>query len=299
MLRAKSKNRPQMTMGFDRGVTLLLDKITADVSSQLDAQARLGVKITRQKEVPRTGPANRGVWFQIRNVTAVFADLKRSTELNANAGAQQAAVAYTYFIRAMTIILDRFEADYIDVQGDGIFGLFSGPNSHFNAAACAITMRTQVEREVDARFRKATSGKRKLRVGIGMDRGTLLVRRLGLRGSKMNEVWAGTPVNMAAKLSSVAGPNQVVMSERLFSEYEKGSKLRQRALMWSCGCKGRARGRGLDLPISDAEFLWQRASAPGNLGLDFNHLHRLRKPWCPTHGPGFCEALVTGKRSKG
>ena len=137
----------------------------------------------------------------------------------------------------MTIILDRFEADYIDVQGDGIFGLFSGPNSHFNAAACAITMRTQVEREVDARFRKATSGNRKLRVGIGMDRGTLLVRRLGLRGSKMNEVWAGTPVNMAAKLSSIAGPNQVVMSERLFSEYEKGSKLRQRALMWSCGCK--------------------------------------------------------------
>ena len=269
------------------------------MSSQLDAQAKLGVKIARQAEVPETGPANRGVWFQIRNVTAVFADLKRSTELNANVGAQQAAVAYTYFIRAMTVILDRFEAGYIDVQGDGIFGLFSGPNSHFNAAACAITMRTQVEREVDARFRKTTSGNRKLKVGIGMDRGTLLVRRLGLRGSKMNEVWAGTPVNMAAKLSSAAGPNQVVVSERLFSEYEKGSKLRQRALMWSCGCKGRTRGPGLDLPTSDAELLWQRAPAPGNLGLDFNHLHRLRRPWCPAHGPGFCEALVTGKRSKG
>ena len=161
-------------------MTLLLDKIAADVSSQLDAQAKLGVKITRQTEVPGTGPANRGVWFQIRNVTAVFADMKRSTELNANAGAQQAAVAYTYFIRAMTVILDRFGAGYIDVQGDGIFGLFGGPNSHFNAAACAITMRTQVEREVDARFRKATSGNRKLRAGIGMDRGTLLVRRLGL-----------------------------------------------------------------------------------------------------------------------
>ena len=115
----------------------------------------------------------------------------------------------------------------------------------------------------------------------------------------MNEVWAGTPVNMAAKLSSAAGPNQVVVSERLFSEYKKGSRLRQRALMWSCGCKGRTRGRGLDLPASDAELLWQRASAPGNLGLDFNHLHRLRKPWCPAHGPEFCEALVTGKRRKG
>ena len=275
----------------------MLDRILADVSSQLDAQAKLGVKINRQTEVPETGPTNRGVWYQIRNVTAVFADLKRSTELNANEGARHAAVAYTYFIRAMAVILNRFEAGYVDVQGDGIFGLFSGPNSHFRAVACAITMRTQVEREVNARFQKSTSSNWRLAVGIGMDRGTLLVRRLGLRGSKTNEVWAGTPVNMAAKLSSVAGPNQVVMSERLLLECDKGSKLRRRALMWSCGCKGSARGRGLDTLTDNAERLWQRVSAPATLGLDFQHMHRLRKPWCRIHGSQFCEVLVSGKRA--
>ena len=43
-----------------------------------------------------------------------------------------------------------------------------------------------------------------------------LVRRLGLRGTKQNEVWAGKPVNMASKLSSLAGPNEVVASARVF-----------------------------------------------------------------------------------
>jgi hypothetical protein len=41
--------------------------------------------------------------------------------------------------------------------------------------------------------------KHALKTGIGMDYGTLLVRRLGLRGTRQNEVWAGKPANMAAK----------------------------------------------------------------------------------------------------
>ena len=118
---------------------LLLDEVVADVSSQLDAQAQLGVQIRRVDEVPEVGPTNGGLWYQVPAVTAVFADLKGSTDLNANDGPQAAAYAYTYFIRAMAVIMDRFSAGYVDIQGDGIFGLFSGPASEFQAMACAIT----------------------------------------------------------------------------------------------------------------------------------------------------------------
>ena len=141
--------------------SLILDEIVADVTSQLDAQARLGVQIKQKQDVPETGPTNRGLWFRIPNVTAVFADLKRSTELNANDGAQAAAYAYIYFIRAMAVIMERFSARYVDIQGDGIFGLFSGPSSHFYAAACVITMKTQMEKEIAVRFRKDTSTRRR------------------------------------------------------------------------------------------------------------------------------------------
>ena len=276
---------------------MILDEIVAAVSSQLDTQAGLGVQIRKEQDVPDTGPANRGLWLQIPNVTAVFADLKGSTELNANDGAQVAAYAYTYFIRAMAVILERFSGRYVDVQGDGIFGLFSGSNSHFYAAACAITMKTQMEKEIAVRFRRDTSTRRRLAAGIGIDRGTLLVRRLGLRGTRMNEVWAGTPVNVAAKLSSVAGRNRVVMSERAFDAYARGPRLRRRALLRSCGCDGSVQGRGLDLPLGEAKNLWKKERSPGRMGLDFDSIHRLSKSWCPTHGPEFCEAMVTGKRA--
>ena len=278
------------------GRTLKLDDVEAEVASQLETQSDLGVQITRYNDVPETGPVNKGVWYQIPDVTVVFADLKRSTELSAVTRANTAAYAYTYFIRAMTVILGRFGAKYIDIQGDGIFGLFSGQNSTFFSAACAITMKTQVQREVAPRFARDTSTDWKLTAGIGIDHGTLLVRRLGLRRTKQNEVWAGKPVNMAAKLSSVAGPDQMAVADRVFRQYEAASRLRRRALIWSCGCDGYVQGDGLDVPSGETPNLWVKKLTPVDLGLDFEHHYKLSSEWCVIHGSEFCETIVTGRR---
>lgn len=278
---------------------LKLDDVKADVSAQLDDQVKLGVQITVKNDVPDTGPTNKGLWYQIPNVTAVFADLKRSTELTAENTPRTSAFAYTYFVRAMAVILDRFSADYVDIQGDAVFGLFS-EGAEFLAAASAITMRTLVEQEVATRFDNDTSTDRdwELTAGIGIDRGTLLVRRLGLRGTKQNEVWAGRPVNTAAKLSSVAEPDQVVVSDRVFSQYKQASKLRRRVLIWSCGCDGDSEGTGLDADEGETSSLWTEDQVSEDLGLDFETIHRLDSPWCETHGSEFCEVLVTNKRPR-
>ena len=278
---------------------MILDDVTTDVSSQLDAQSELGVQITRQNEVPETGPTARGLWFRIPEVTAVFADLKGSTQLNAENRQKEAARAYTYFIRAMAIILNRFGSKYVDIQGDGIFGLFSGKGSRFFAASCAITMRTLVEKDVAVRFENETETDWELTAGIGIDHGTLLVRRLGLRRTKENEVWAGKPVNMAAKLSSLAESNQVVVSDRVFQQYEGASELRRQALIWSCGCSQWTQGTGLDTNIPWTPRLWNRAYPPYNSGLDFNSIYKRDAAWCEVHGAEFCEAIVTDRRPDG
>ena len=275
---------------------MLLDDVMGDVANQVSQQSKLGVQITRVNEVPETGPTNRGVWNQIRNVTAIFADLKESTALNADNSPKDAAFAYTYFIRAMAVILERFGADYVDIQGDGIFGLFGGEGSSYHAAACAITMKTEVDRTVSVQFEKDTNVDWTLRAGIGVDIGTLLVRRLGLRGTKQNEVWAGKPVNMASKLSSQADSNQLMVSDRVFAQYEEYAELRRRALLWSCGCSKGTEGSGFDSPIGSTSYLWAQEHAPDDLGLDFGMLYKLESSWCKIHGPEFCEAIISGKR---
>ena len=276
-----------------------LDEISTAVVAQLNDQAELGVQVVDQAEVPEAGPANRGLWWRIPNVTAVFADLKGSTALSSSVSPEASALAYTYFIRAMTVVLERFSTGYVDIQGDGIFGLFGGQGSMFHAAACAITMRNQVEKVVAVRFNKDVSVKWKLEAGVGIDQGMLLVRQLGLKGTKRNEVWAGKPVNMAAKLSSVAGPNQVAVSDRVFAGYERAARIRQQALIWSCGCGGRNRGPGLCATIGQASKLWAKQAAPKNLGLDFGSVYTHKSGWCEQHGAEFCEAILTGQRPTG
>ena len=276
---------------------MTLDEVTTSVVAQLNDQARLGVQVVNQDDVPEAGPANRGLWWRIPNVTAVFADLKGSTALSSSVPPEAAAIAYTYFIRAMTVVMEKFSAGYIDIQGNGISGLFGGQRWMFFAAACAITMRTLMEKEVAEKFKRDSSAQWDLKAGIGVDRGTLLVRRLGLRGTKQNEVWAGKPVNVAAKLSSVAGPNQVAVSDRMFAGYKGAARIRQQALLWSCGCEGRNRGVGLGTGPGQTSKLWAKQAAPRDLGLDFRSIYTRKSGWCRQHGAEFCEAVLTSQRS--
>lgn len=263
-----------------------LDEVKADVAAQLRDQARLGVKFVTVGDVPATGPAHRGLWFQIPDVTAVFADLNRSTQLSAAPNRRAPTVALNYFSRAMEIALEKFEARYVDVQGDAVFGLFSGKGSMFRAAACAITMRTLVEDVVAPQLSKDAASNWPLTAGIGVDRGTVLVRRLGSKAAGQNQVWTDEPVNVAAKLSSLADANQIVVSDRVFNRYKLFSKLRQQALLMSCGCKDRRQGADL----------WRKKAAPKHLELDIEHIYWRSDKWCDRYGAEFCETLITGQK---
>ncbi len=272
-----------------------LNEVVSSVKAQLAQQAKLGVQVEEKARVPKERPAHGGLWWRIPDVTAVFIDLKSSTELTAAGGRKQAAYAYTYFLRAMSVVLEGFSADYTDIQGDGIFGLFSGKGAVFSATACAITMRTEMERTVAPQFKKDASTNWELTAGIGIDRGTLLVRRLGLRETNQNEVWAGKPVNVASKLSSLAGKNQIVVSERVYRGYETSSRLRKKALTRSCGCEGKAKGSGLQSQGKSTTALWEKRNAPRDSGLDFQTMYARDADWCKKHGEEYCEAIMTGK----
>ncbi|MDC8449786.1 MAG: hypothetical protein LV473_15700 [Nitrospira sp.] len=75
-------------------------------------------------------------------------------------------------------IFDRFEASYIDVKGDGVFALFNG-NQPYRALAAAVTFKTFSKEEFVPKIKAATS----ITAGchIGIDKKTVLVRKLGLK----------------------------------------------------------------------------------------------------------------------
>lgn len=227
-------------------------------------------------------PLDSNKWLRIDGVTCVFIDMKNSTQLSAQKHDKSTAAIYQYFTDTAVRILDHFGATYIDVRGDGAFGLFDS-NRLYHALAAAVSFKTFSANEIGKHIQIEDG---KIACHIGIDRKTVLVKRIGLRRSpdgtdKQNEVWAGKPVNMASKLASRGEENDLLISERVFSLFsDDGSGL----VLKSCGC-----GNG-----GQKTDLWTEEDVSQEPKFDFDKLYKLSNSvgWCDAHGKDYCEAIL-------
>jgi class 3 adenylate cyclase len=205
-----------------------------------------------------------------------------STQLSATAHEGSTAGAYQLFTGTAVALFDSFEASYIDIKGDGVFALFNG-NQCYRALAAAVTFKTFSKEEFVPKIKDATG----LLVGahIGIDRKLVLVRKLGLkryadRSDRQNEVWAGKPVNMAAKLAAKTVNGELLVSDRFYE------KITHEYARYSCGCNN---GQATE----SKSLLWKEVDLLGDAKFDFKTAYCLTSHWCPTHGKEYCEKLLT------
>lgn len=249
----------------------------------IDAQVKLygeARTITNQNDIPEPlyiPLDDKKHWLHIPDVICVYIDMKNSTGLCANSSENLVAKAYQLFTQTAVELLNEFGAAYIDVRGDGAFGLFDR-DKPYHAIAAAITFRTFAEKD----FTAVVSRDAGVEVGthIGIDQKTLLVRRIGFRRAggrtdRQNEVWAGKPVNMAAKLSSVSVDGEILVSDRFFAAISDD------LVRLSCGC-----------PDGTKKELWSDRDLSGDNRFDFDVAHSLKTKWCPEHGEQYCTDIL-------
>jgi hypothetical protein len=217
-------------------------------------------------------------WFRIKGIICVYVD----TQLSASTHENQTAGAFQLFTGSAVALFDKFEASYIDVKGDGVFALFND-DEPYRALAAAITFKTFSKEEFVPRIQQATG----LTVGchIGIDHKLALVRKLGLkryaeRTDRQNEVWAGKPVNMSAKLASLTKDTEMLVSDRYYA------KIPDQYARYSCGCQGAQ-------PSGTKTHLWAEIDLSADPKFDFQKAYRLTSYWCPNHGNEYCEKYLT------
>lgn len=198
--------------------------------------------------------------------------------LSANFHDKTTAKAYRLFTETAVRIFHDFNASYIDIKGDGVFSLFDS-NRPYSALAATITFKTFVHDHFTPKVKKLTG--QDIGGHFGIDQKTVLVRRLGLkfhqdRTDRQNEVWAGKPVNMAAKLASLSTGNRLWVSDRYFRN------LKDERAIHSCGC-----------PNGDKDDLWQKEDISGDNRFDFSTAYSLSSNWCEKYGRSFCSGLVS------
>ena len=133
----------------------------------------------------------------------------------------------------------------------------------------------------------------------GRDSGKLLVRQLEIRGTGMNEVWAGTPVNTAAKLSGVAGLNEVAVSDRVFCRLrETARRLDEGRCYGAAAAEGMPAAKDWTWPLMKPSTFGNKTPFPGT----WDWISTASTA-CGSHGVqltelSFCEAIVTRQRGR-
>ncbi|MFE9562127.1 hypothetical protein ACFYM0_13565 [Streptomyces sp. NPDC006487] len=217
-------------------------------------------------------------WRKYEQVSCVFADLAGSTSLRNGRWEASTASIYDAAIKPAVRILSDFGAEFIDVQGDAAFGLFTGKHSQKRAICAGITIKTFGERVLmPALTEKWPTNTPETGFKIGCAISDILAKKIGIsRTDHHAPVWAGRAVNYAAKCSQQATAHQMIVTKPV------ANTIRRNEYLWySCACG------------DTSTTLWSDQHVEKVSGKDSEGLI-LTSGWCSTCGDSYCDAICSG-----
>jgi class 3 adenylate cyclase len=224
-------------------------------------------------------------WAQVDEVVAVVADLKDSTKLSTGKHAASTASIYEAAVTPVVQILDEFDADDIDIQGDCGIGVFWGFRRLERAFCAGVTIKTFsasfLEPQLEARWPQAP--KTGFKVGLAASR--ILVKRVGVprKPDFQEEVWVGKAVNYAAKAAQCAERSEMWITGSAWQRLESNDYI-----AYSCACSS-----------GPSDTLWKDVEIARLPEEDEDRYGRaLLVPWCVVHGAEFCDAILAGKTQR-
>lgn len=149
-----------------------------------------------------------------KTVTALFADIKGSTELEQNLDPEEARAIVDPALRLMIEAVRRYDGYIVQSTGDGIFALFGAPIAHEDhpqrALYAALRMQTEM-RQYSARL--VADGGDPLQSRIGINTGEVVVRTISIGGGQTEYTPIGHTANLASRMQAVAPVGSIAVTE--------------------------------------------------------------------------------------
>jgi len=181
-----------------------------------------------------------------KTVTALFADIKGSTELMRDLDPEEARAIVDPVLQLMMAAVHRYGGYVAQSTGDGIFALFGAPVAHEDhpqrALHAALAMQEELRRYAD---RLRADGKIPVEARVGVNTGEVVVRTIET-GGHTEYTPVGHVTNLAARMQTAAPAGSIAASEatqRLCEGYFEFRALGPTAI------------KGLDAPVEVYEVV--------------------------------------------
>jgi class 3 adenylate cyclase/tetratricopeptide (TPR) repeat protein len=150
-----------------------------------------------------------------KTVTALFADIKGSTELMADLDPEEARAIIDPALKLMIEAVRRYDGYVVQSTGDGIFALFGAPVAHEDhpqrALYAALRMQEELKR-YSGRLREA--GNLPIEGRIGVNTGEVVVRSIATGGGRVEYTPIGHTTNLASRMQALAPTGSIATSEQ-------------------------------------------------------------------------------------
>jgi class 3 adenylate cyclase/tetratricopeptide (TPR) repeat protein/ribosomal protein L40E len=148
-----------------------------------------------------------------KTVTALFADIKGSTELMRDLDPEEARAIIDPALKIMVEAVQRYDGYVVQSTGDGIFALFGAPVAHEDhpqrALYAALRMH-EATRGYGDRLR--AEGIAPLQIRVGANTGEVVVRTITTGDGKKEYTPIGHTANLAARLQALANPGATTIA---------------------------------------------------------------------------------------
>jgi class 3 adenylate cyclase/tetratricopeptide (TPR) repeat protein len=188
------------------------EKFCGECGASLSASA--AAPASRNRPIRFPAPPREVLDGERKTISALFADIKGSTELMEELDPEEAQAIVDPALRMMIDAVRHYDGYIVQSTGDGIFALFGAPVAHEDhpqrALYAALRMQDGIRRYAD---RLRSAGRAPLQIRIGINTGEVVMRSLRTGEGKREYAPIGHTTNLAARMQTLADPGSTVIAE--------------------------------------------------------------------------------------
>ena len=150
-----------------------------------------------------------------KTVTALFADIKGSTELMEKLDPEQARAVIDPALKLMIDAAHRYDGYVVQSTGDGIFALFGAPVAHEDHPQRALYAALRLQEELRRYSAEVVAdGGMPIESRVGVNTGEVVVRSIATGAGQTEYTPIGHTTNLASRMQAVAPTGSIAISEQ-------------------------------------------------------------------------------------